>query len=371
MNLSRKWLNEFVDLSLDEVGDREFAEAMTMSGSKVEGTHVMGEGISGVVVGRIVEMVRHHDSDHMWTCKVDVGGERLLQIVTGAQNQKAGDLVPVALDGATLPGGVTINTTVFRGELSEGMMCSLKELGLTLHDFPYAYENGLFVLEEPCAPGTRDLVFIGRDDHVVEFEINPEPLRLLSVIGLAREAAVTFHKPLRLHTPVVKGSGGDINDYAKVDIEDSKLCPRYTARMVRNIKIEPSPKWMRERIAAMGMRPINNIVDITNYVMMEYGQPMHAFDFSCVDGGHIIVRTAREGEVCRTLDGSERKVTPSMLCICDEHKPVGPRRRHGRREQRDNREHEDGALRERELQRHEHTPHRRCAEYAHRRLRAL
>ena len=323
MNLSRKWLNEFVDLSLDEVGDREFAEAMTMSGSKVEGTHVMGEGISGVVVGRIVEMVRHHDSDHMWTCKVDVGGERLLQIVTGAQNQKVGDLVPVALDGATLPGGVTINTTVFRGELSEGMMCSLKELGLTLHDFPYAYENGLFVLEEPCAPGDDIVPVIGRDDHVVEFEITPNRSDCLSVIGLAREAAVTFHKPLRLHTPVVKGSGGDINDYAKVDIEDSKLCPRYTARMVRNIKIEPSPKWMRERIAAMGMRPINNIVDITNYVMMEYGQPMHAFDFSCVDGGHIIVRTAREGEVCRTLDGSERKVTPSMLCICDEHKPVG------------------------------------------------
>ena len=323
MNLSRKWLNEFVDLSLEEVNDHDFAEAMTMSGSKVEGTRVMGEGISRVVVGKIVEMVRHHDSDHMWTCQVDVGGERLLQIVTGAQNQKVGDLVPVALDGATLPGGVTINTTVFRGELSEGMMCSLKELGLTLHDFPYAYENGLFVLEEPCRPGDDIVPVIGRDDHVVEFEITPNRSDCLSVIGLAREAAVTFHKPLKLHTPVVRGSGGDINDYARVDVEDSKLCPRYTARMVRNIKIEPSPKWMRERIAAMGMRPINNIVDITNYVMMEYGQPMHAFDFSCVDGGHIIVRTAREGEVCRTLDGTARKVTPSMLCICDEHKPVG------------------------------------------------
>ncbi len=323
MNLSRKWLNEFVDLSLEEVNDREFAEAMTMSGSKVEGTHVMGEGISRVVVGKIVEMVRHHDSDHMWTCQVDVGGERLLQIVTGAQNQKVGDLVPVALDGATLPGGVTINTTVFRGELSEGMMCSLKDLGLTLHDFPYAYENGLFVLEEPCEPGDDIVPVIGRDDHVVEFEITPNRSDCLSVIGLAREAAVTFHKPLKLHSPVVKGSGDDIRNYAKVDVEDSKLCPRYTARMVRNIKIEPSPKWMRERIAAMGMRPINNIVDITNYVMMEYGQPMHAFDFSCVDGGHIIVRTAREGEVCRTLDGTPRAVNPSMLCICDEHKPVG------------------------------------------------
>ena len=323
MNLSRKWLSEFVDLSLDEVNDHDFAEAMTLTGSKVEGTHYMGEGISRVVVGKIVEMVRHHDSDHMWTCQVDVGGERLLQIVTGAQNQKVGDLVPVALDGATLPGGAEIHTTVFRGELSEGMMCSLKELGLTLHDFPYAYENGLFVLEEPCRPGDDIVPVIGRDDHVVEFEITPNRSDCLSVIGLAREAAVTFHKPIRLHTPVVKGSGGDINELVRIDIEDSTLCPRYTARMVRNIRIAPSPKWMRERIAAMGMRPINNIVDITNYVMMEYGQPMHAFDFACVDGGHIVVRTAREGETCRTLDGNERKVTPSMLCICDEHKPVG------------------------------------------------
>ena len=323
MDLSRKWLTEFVDVGLDEINDHDFAEAMTMSGSKVEDTHYMGEGISNVVVGRIVEMVRHHDSDHMWTCQVDVGGKRLLQIVTGAQNQKVGDLVPVALDGATLPGGAEIHTTTFRGELSEGMMCSIKELGLTLHDFPYAIEDGLFILQEDCRPGDDIVPVIGRDDHVVEFEITPNRPDCLSVIGLAREASVTFQKPLKLHTPVVKGSGGDIHELVKVDVEDAKLCPRYTARMVRNIKIEPSPKWMRERISAMGMRPINNIVDITNYVMMEYGQPMHAFDFSCVDGGHIIVRTSREGETCRTLDGNERKVTPSMLCICDEHKPVG------------------------------------------------
>ena len=323
MDLSRKWLTEFVDVGLDEINDHDFAEAMTMSGSKVEDTHYMGEGISNVVVGRIVEMVRHHDSDHMWTCQVDVGGKRLLQIVTGAQNQQVGDLVPVALDGATLPGGAEIHTTTFRGELSEGMMCSIKELGLTLHDFPYAIEDGLFILQEDCRPGDDIVPVIGRDDHVVEFEITPTRPDCLSVIGLAREASVTFQKPLKLHTPVVKGSGGDIHELVKVDVEDAKLCPRYTARMVRNIKIEPSPKWMRERISAMGMRPINNIVDITNYVMMEYGQPMHAFDFSCVDGGHIIVRTAREGETCRTLDGNERKVTPSMLCICDEHKPVG------------------------------------------------
>ena len=323
MDLSRKWLTEFVDVGLDEINDHDFAEAMTMSGSKVEDTHYMGEGISNVVVGRIVEMVRHHDSDHMWTCQVDVGGKRLLQIVTGAQNQQVGDLVPVALDGATLPGGAEIHTTTFRGELSEGMMCSIKELGLTLHDFPYAIEDGLFILQEDCRPGDDIVPVIGRDDHVVEFEITPNRPDCLSVIGLAREASVTFQKPLKLHTPVVKGSGGDIHELVKVDVEDAKLCPRYTARMVRNIKIEPSPKWMRERISAMGMRPINNIVDITNYVMMEYGQPMHAFDFACVDGGHIVVRTAREGETIRTLDGNERKLNTSMLCICDEYKPVG------------------------------------------------
>ena len=325
MKLSRKWLTEFVDLSLEEKNDREFAEAMTLSGSKVEGTEILGENIRNVVVGKIVEMVRHHDSDHMWTCQVDVGGQRLLQIVTGAQNQKVGDLVPIALDGAVLPGGVEIHTTVFRGELSEGMMCSLKELGLTLHDFPYGCDDGLFVLQEECKPGDDIRPIIGRDDHVVEFEITPNRSDCLSVIGLAREAAVTFNKPLKLHEPVVKGCGGGktVADYVRIDIKDPVLCPRYTARMVKNVKIAPSPKWMRERIAAMGMRPINNIVDITNYVMMEYGQPMHAFDFACVDGDHIIVRTAREGEVIRTLDGTERKLNTSMLCICDEHKPVG------------------------------------------------
>ncbi len=323
MKLSRKWLTEFVDVSLQDKGDREFAEAMTLSGSKVEGTEYMGEGIKNVVVGRIVTMERHPDSDHMWICMTDVGGDRLLQIVTGAQNQKAGDMVPVALDGATLPGGAEIRTTVFRGQLSEGMMCSLKELGLTLHDFPYGYENGLFVLQEDCAPGDDIVEVIGRDDHVVEFEITPNRSDCLSVIGLAREAAVTFEKPLKLHEPVVKGSGGSAAELVKITIDDAKLCPRYTARMVKNVKIAPSPKWMRERIAASGMRPINNIVDITNYVMLEYGQPMHAFDFSCVDGGHIIVRTAREGETLRTLDGNERALKTSMLCICDEHKPVG------------------------------------------------
>ena len=323
MKLSRKWLGEFVDLSLDEKNEKDFAEAMTLSGSKVEGTEHLDKSIKNVVVGKIIEMVRHQNSDHLWTCQMDIGGSRLVQIVTGAQNQKVGDLVPVALDGAVLPGGVEIHSSDFRGELSEGMMCSIKELSLTLHDFPYACEDGLFVLQEDCKPGDDIVPVIGRDDQVVDFEITPNRSDCLSVIGMAREAAVTFKKPLNLHDPVVKSCGGNVADLVKIEIADPDLCLRYTARMVKNVKIEPSPKWMRERIAASGMRPINNMVDITNYVMLEYGQPMHAFDFSCVDGGHIIVRTARGGEEIRTLDGTARALTSSMLCICDEDKPVG------------------------------------------------
>lgn len=323
MKLSRKWLSEFVDIGIDSMCDREFAEMMTMSGSKVEGFEDLGAEIQNIVVGKIIEMERHPDSDHMWTCMIDAGGERLLQIVSGAQNQKAGDLVPVALDGAMLPGGKEIHTTMFRGVLSEGMCCSLKELGLTLHNFPYGYEDGLFVLQEDCAPGDDIRPIIGKDDHVIDFEITPNRSDCLSMIGMARETAVTFGKELHLHEPVVKGSGGNAADLVSVRIDDPELCPRYTARMVKNVKIAPSPKWMRERIAASGMRPINNIVDITNYVMLEYGQPMHAFDFACLDSGKIIVRTAHEGEVMQTLDGNDRKLNPSMLCICDENKPVG------------------------------------------------
>ena len=321
MILSRKWLNEFVDCSA--WADHDFSEAMTLSGSKVETFTDLHKNIQNVVAGRIVEMVRHTNSDHMWVCQVDVGGDAPLQIVTGAQNQKVGDMVPVALDGSLLPDGKEIHAGMLRGELSNGMMCSLKELGLTLHDYPYAIEDGLWVMQEDgVKPGDDIAAVIGMDDHVVEFEITPNRPDCLSVIGLAREAAVTFDKPLKLHTPEVPGSGEDIHDHVSIRIDDPALCPRYTARMVRNVKIAPSPAWMRERLRNSGVRPINNIVDITNYVMLEYGQPMHAFDFSCVEGGHIIVRTAHEGETIETLDGNERKLTPNMLCICDEHKPV-------------------------------------------------
>ena len=321
MILSRKWLNEFVDCSA--WSDHDFSEAMTLSGSKVETFTNLHDSIRNVVAGRIVEMVRHTNSDHMWVCQVDVGGDAPIQIVTGAQNQQVGDLVPVALDGALLPDGKQIHAGTLRGEASNGMMCSLKELGLTLHDYPYAIEDGLWVMQEDgVEPGDDIAAVIGADDHVVEFEITPNRPDCLSVIGLAREAAVTFGKPLKLHTPDVPGCGEDICDYVSIRIDDPALCPRYTARMVRNVKIGPSPAWMRERLRNSGVRPINNIVDITNYVMLEYGQPMHAFDFSCIGGKQIIVRTAREGETIETLDGTARKLTPNMLCICDEQKPV-------------------------------------------------
>ena len=324
MNLSRKWLNEFVDLPLSEYPDRAFAEAMTVSGSKVEVTEDLSATCRNVLVGRVLSMEKHPDSDHMWVCTVDVGASAPLQIVTGAQNVRVGDLVPTATDGALLPNGMEIRSTELRGVRSDGMLCSLKELGLTTHDFPDAIENGIFILHADLKPGDDVAAFIGLDDHVVEFEITPNRPDCLCVIGLAREAAVTFDKPLKLHTPVVQAkAGGNIRDLTKIFIDEPALCRRYTARMVRNVKIAPSPAWMRERIRNAGMRPINNLVDITNYVMLEYGQPMHAFDFSCVSGGEIHVRCARPGESIRTLDGTERALRESMLCICDTEKPVG------------------------------------------------
>lgn len=327
MLLSRNWLNEFVDLH--DIPDHDFSEAMTLSGSKVETWADPADEIKHVVVGRILEMVRHENSDHMWVCQIDVGQSAPVQIVTGAQNQKVGDLVPVALPGAVLAGGKTIEAGKLRGVDSNGMCCSYQELGMTDHDWPWSVVNGLFVLQtDPDVvagspqPGDDITEVLRLHDTTVEFEITPNRPDCLSVIGLAREAAATFNRPLKLHTPEVKTCGGDINDLARITIDDPVLCPRYTARLVKNVKIGPSPLWMRERLRASGMRPINNVVDITNYVMLEYGQPMHAFDFSCVEGGHIIVRTARPGEAIQTLDGKDHPLTESMLCICDETKPV-------------------------------------------------
>ena len=328
MLLSRKWLNEFVPVDVD---DRTFAEDMTLSGSKVEITEIEGEEISNVVVGRVVEIKRHENSDHMWICQVDVGEEAPIQIVTGAQNVSQGDLVPVAKHNSTLPGGVKITKGKLRGEESNGMLCSYKELGMTDNDWPYSVVDGIFLLNsdpdlkaKDLKPGDDIRTAIGLDDHVVEFEITPNRPDCLSVIGLAREAAVTYGKTMAQHEPVVKGGGiGNLTELLDVETPATDLCPRYTARMVRNVKIGPSPKWMRDRLRASGVRPINNIVDITNYVMLEYGQPMHAFDYRYVNGGKIVVRRAEDGETLTTLDGNVRQLNSSMLVIADEHRAVG------------------------------------------------
>lgn len=428
MNLSRKWLNEFVDgVSVSDINDHNFSEAMTLSGSKVETFEDLGKEISNVVVGKVLSMAKHPNSDHMWLCMVDAGQAEPVQIVTGAWNVHVGDLVPVALDNSTLPGGKAITKGKLRGEVSDGMLCGLYELGLDERDFPYAaikaaaildnyhpldknkpsipadiqagakvfgpviaakvvsaavsgvnefdcvldiggsevschtdchnihegdmlayntksgiictladlhaeqaefpncIPDGIFILhEDGIRPGDDIKPIIGADDHVIEFEITPNRPDCLSIIGLAREAAATFGKELKLHEPVVKGGAdGKLDDLLKVEVPASDLCPRYTARMVRNVKIAPSPKWMRERLRAMGVRPINNIVDITNYVMMEYGQPMHAFDYRYVKGGKIIVRRAEDGETLTTLDGNLRKLNSNMLVIADDTRAVG------------------------------------------------
>ncbi len=326
MVLSREWLSEFTDI---KATDKEYCDAMTLSGSKVEGFKVVGEEISNVVAGRIKSLERHPDSDHMWICSVDVGKSQPVIIVTGAQNLQEGDFVPAALDGATLPGGVVIRSGKLRGVESCGMLCSVKELGLTVYDFPYAIEDGIFVLSDDpelknnLKTGDDVKTVCGLGDTVVEFEITNNRADCLSIIGLARESAATFGAELKLHTPLVKGGAGNVADYLSVEIADKNLCPRYTAKMVKNIKIAPSPKWMRQRLRDNGIRPINNIVDITNYVMLEYGQPMHAFDYACVKGNKIVVRKTSAGETLRTLDGSERALATDMLVIADEKEPIG------------------------------------------------
>ena len=323
MKLNRKWLNEdFVDLS--QVSDQTFVDTMTMVGQKVETYQRLDQGIRNVVVGRVISIVRHQNSDHMWICQVDVGQAEPVQIVTGAQNVHQGDLVPVALHNSWLPGGVHITKGKLRGERSNGMLCSLKELGLTLGDFPYAEEDGIWILQEDCQPGDDINTVIGNDDTVVEFEITNNRPDCYSIIGLAREAAAAFALPMHHHTPVVKGSNaGSIFQYLDVEVPAEALCNRYTARMVANVRIGPSPKWLRQRLRANGVRPINNIVDITNYVMLEYGQPMHAFDYRYVSSGKIVVRESREGEAITTLDGTVRRLKPGMLVIADGEKPIG------------------------------------------------
>ncbi len=321
MNLSKKWLNDFVKI---DASDKEFAEAITISGSKVESFKKEGEDLKNIVVGRVDSLKKHPDSDHLWICSINVGKDENLQIVTGAQNLKEGDIVPVALDGSVVHGGKEIKTGKLRGVESCGMLCSLGELGLTVHDFPYAIENGIFVLGDDCdrSLGTPIQEAIGLDDTITEFEITSNRPDCLSIIGLAREAAATYKLPMNKHVPVVKTSGGDVNELLSVRIDNPERCYRYCGAVVKNVRVKPSPRWMRERLRACGVRAINNIVDITNYVMLEYGQPMHAFDLRFLKDSSVIVRTAKNGEKITTLDGVERELNDSMLVIADTEKPV-------------------------------------------------
>lgn len=319
MNLSMKWLSDYVTL---DTTVKEFCAAMTMSGSKVEVATEEGSEIKNVVVGKLLSVVPHENSDHLVICQVDVGQEQPIQIVTGAPNVKAGDIVPVALCGAELPNGVKIKKGKLRGVESNGMLCSLGELGLTVHDFPYAIADGIFLIQEDCQIGQDIHEAIGLNDTSVEFEITSNRPDCLSVTGLAREAAATYHVPLNLKKPTFQGIDCNIQDELQVEIQNKEKCPRYAAGIVKNVKIAPSPRWMRERLRASGVRPINNLVDITNYVMLEYGQPMHAFDLRYVKDGKIVVRNAAEGETITTLDGVTRTLSPEMLVIADAEKPI-------------------------------------------------
>lgn len=319
MNLSMKWLSDYVKADMPI---KDYCHALTMSGSKVESFEVEGENIKNVVVGKILSVTPHENSDHLVVCQVEVGKESPIQIVTGASNVNAGDIVPVALDGSTLPNGVKIKKGKLRGVESNGMLCSLGELGLNKHDFPYAIEDGIFIMQEDCEIGQDIQSAIGLNDTSVEFEITSNRPDCLSVIGLARETSATFNTPLNVPVPSFRGVDGDIDSMLKVTIHNTEKCKRYCAGIVKNVKIEPSPRWMRERLRASGVRPINNFVDITNYVMLEYGQPMHAFDLRYVDGAEINVRNAVNGEKITTLDGVERELSDDMLVIADKNKPV-------------------------------------------------
>ena len=318
MDLSLRWLADYVETG---VTPKQFCDAMTMSGSKVECYNEEADYISNVVVGKIIKIEKHPDADKLQICQIDIGREEPVQIVTAARNVYEGMMVPAALDNSTLAGGVKIKKGKLRGVPSNGMMCSVSELGVTVHDFPYAIEDGIMDIKEDCKPGDDIRTALGLNDVCVEFEITSNRPDCLSVLGLAREAAATFGKELHLPEVKIENETGDINELLSVEVKNPTLCRRYVARMIKNIKVAPSPRWMRERLRASGVRPINNLVDITNYVMLEYGQPMHAFDYKYLAGNKIVVRNAEEGESITTLDGVERKLSPEMLCICDAEKP--------------------------------------------------
>ena len=329
MNTSLSWIKAYVP-ELD-VTAQQYTDAMTLSGTKVEGFERLDADLDKIVIGQIDKIEKHPDADKLIICQVDIG-EKAIQIVTGAPNVKEGDKVPVVLDGGRvagghdgkkIPGGIKIKKGKLRGIESDGMMCSIEELGSTRDMYPEAPEYGIYIFPEDAVVGESAIKALGLDDVVFEYEITSNRVDCFSILGIAREAAVTFDKPFC--PPVVEPTGNDedVNDFISVEVNDTELCPRYTARVVKNIKVGPSPEWMQRRLAAQGIRPINNIVDITNYVMEEYGQPMHAYDLSTIAGQKIIVRRAEDNEKFVTLDGQERTLDSSMLMICDAEKPVG------------------------------------------------
>ena len=330
MNTSLAWIKAYVP-ELD-VTAQEYTDGMTLSGTKVEGYECLDKNLEKIVVGHILKIDRHPDADKLIVCQVDIGTETI-QIVTGAPNVKEGDKVPVVLDGGKVAGGhdggplpedgIRIKKGKLRGVESNGMMCSIEELGSSREMYPDAPESGIYILPETSVPGSDAVALLGLHDVNFEYEITSNRVDCYSVIGIAREAAATFRKPF--HPPVVTETGNDedINDYLKVRVEDGDLCPRYCARMVKNIKLAPSPEWMKRRLAASGIRPINNIVDITNYVMEEYGQPMHAFDYDTLAGHEIVVKRAKDGDEFQTLDGQIRKLDRDVLMINDGEKEVG------------------------------------------------
>lgn len=319
MKVPMSWFNDYTDIS--GVTPKEYNDALTMTGSKVETIENMGESIKNVVTGKILEITDHPDSDHMVICKVDVGGE-VLQIVTGAPNVKVGQIVPVAKNDSYLPGGVHIKTGKLRGVESCGMLCSHEELGLTESDLSWEPEYGILILPEDTEIGVDIKDIFGLNENVVEFEITSNRPDCFSVIGLARETAATFKKPFAVKKPEFTENSENISDTISVTVENPDKCLRYCARMVKNVKIAPSPAWLARRLKASGIRPINNIVDITNYILMEYGQPMHAFDLRHLSGGKITVRDAKDGEVIKTLDEQDRKLNHNDLVIADAEKAV-------------------------------------------------
>ena len=320
MDLPMSWLSDYTDIT--GVTPKEYSDKMTMSGSKVEGVENLGKDIDKVVVGKVLECEMHPDSDHLHVCMVDVGEGEPIQIVCGAPNVAVGQKVPVALNGAILPEGIKIKKGKLRGVMSNGMICSHDELGIEPSRLGYEPEYGILVLDENAEIGSDVKDLFGLNENVVEFEITSNRPDCFSIIGLARETAATFKKPFNVPTPKVKEVGGDINDMLSVEILDKDKCKRYCARAVKNVKIGPSPKWMRERLEACGVRAINNIVDITNYVLLEYGQPMHAFDIRDIAGSKITVRRANDGESIKTLDEQDRTLINDDLVIADNERAI-------------------------------------------------